>query len=149
MRPSTLKEAVERLRDGDPRGAALAEFVDTFLLAPDADARYATIETEPPPSGDARLDALAGAVAEYLAKQYRLGRVPAWVSRPQRRLDEPWFTTSSFAPAMREYLSVRAQRNSAPTISSPRSSRCGARAAICPMQRWVHHGMPSRSRIFA
>jgi hypothetical protein len=106
MRPSTLKEAVERLRAGDPRGAALAEFVDTFLLAPDADARYATIETEPAPSGDARLDALAGAVAEYLAKQYRLGRVPAWVSQPRRRLDEPWFTTSSSAPAMREYLSV-------------------------------------------
>ena len=106
MRPSTLSEAVERLRAGDPRGAALAEFVDTFLTAPDDEARYATIEAEPPPSGDERLDALAGAVAEYLAKQYRLGRVPKWVSHPQRRLDEPWFTTSSSAPAMREYLSV-------------------------------------------
>jgi len=95
MRPSTLSEAVERLRGGDPHGAALAEFVDTFLLAPNNDARYATIEQEPQPSGDAQLDALAGAVAEYLAKQYRLDRVPGWVSHPLRRLAEPWFTTSS------------------------------------------------------
>jgi hypothetical protein len=51
------------------------------------------------------LNALAGAVAEYLAKHYRLMRVPAWVSAPWRRLDEPWFTTSSPDPGMREYLS--------------------------------------------
>jgi hypothetical protein len=106
MRPSTLSEAVERLRGGDPHGAALAEFVDTFLMAPNNDARYATIEQEPQPSGDAQLDALAGAVAEYLAKQYRLDRVPGWVSHPSRRLAEPWFTTSSPHPAMREYLSI-------------------------------------------
>jgi hypothetical protein len=106
MRPRTLKEAVERMRAGDPRGAALPEFVDSFLLAPDDEARYASIEAEPPLSGDARLDALAGAVAEYLAKQYRLGRVPHWASHPQRRLDQPWFTTDSTAPAMLEYLSV-------------------------------------------
>jgi hypothetical protein len=43
-------------------------------------------------------------MAEYLAKQYRLGRVPPWAGEPCRRLDEPWFTTSSEAPAMREYL---------------------------------------------
>jgi hypothetical protein len=106
MRPSTLSEAVERLRDADPLAAALAEFVDTFLLAADADARYATLEGEPEPTGDAQLDALAAAVAEYLAKQYRLGRVPGWVSDPKRRLDEPWFTTSSPHAQMREYLSV-------------------------------------------
>jgi hypothetical protein len=106
MRPSTLSEAIERLRDGDPMAAALAEFVDTFLLAPDADARYATLEAEPQLTGDAQLDALAAAVAEYLAKQYRLGRVPNWVSDPKRRLPEPWFTTTSPHPQMREYLSV-------------------------------------------
>jgi hypothetical protein len=53
---------------------------------------------------DDRLNALIGAVAEYLAKQRRLGRVPAWVSNPARRLAEPWFTTASPSPAMREYL---------------------------------------------
>jgi hypothetical protein len=83
---------------------ALAEFVDSFLLARGEAARYATIESEPERSGDTRLDALVGAMAEYLAKHYRLQRVPRWVSQPWRRLDEPWFTTSSSAPAMREYL---------------------------------------------
>jgi hypothetical protein len=106
MRPSTLSEAIDRMRTDDPHGAALPEFVDTFLLAPDNEARYATIAVEPPPSGNARLDALAGAVAEYLAKQYRLGRVPAWVSHPRRRLSEPWFTTDSPHPVMREYFTV-------------------------------------------
>ena len=106
MRPSTLAEAIERVRAGESSDVSLAEFVDTFLMAPDNSARYATIESAPDRSGDARLDALAGAMAEYLAKQYRLGRVPSWVSESWRRLDEPWFTTSSTSPSMREYLSV-------------------------------------------
>jgi hypothetical protein len=105
MRPSTLSEAVERVRAGVSQDLALAEFVDGFLLAPDDRARLAALESEPQQTGDARLDALVGAIAEYLAKQYRLGRVPAWASHPNRRLDEPWFTTSSTSPALREYLS--------------------------------------------
>lgn len=106
MRPSTLAEAVERVRAGVPQDIAMAEFIDSFLLAPDKEARFAALELEPGLSGDARLDALVGAMAEYLAKQYRLGRVPAWASQARRRLDEPWFTTSSASPAMREYLSI-------------------------------------------
>ena len=39
-----------------------------------------------------------------LAKQRRLGRVPARVCNPARRLAEPWFTASSSSDAMREYL---------------------------------------------
>jgi hypothetical protein len=104
MRPNTLAEAVERVRAGEPQDVALAEFVDTFLLAAEANARYAAIEMEPQRSGDDRLDALVGAMAEYLAKHHRLGRVPAWVSQPWRRLNEPWFTTTSASPGMREYL---------------------------------------------
>ena len=104
MRPSTLAEAIERVRGGEPYEVALAEFVDSFLAAPDRDARYAAIETSPPLCGDTRIDALAGAIAEYLAKQHRLGRVPGWTSAPCRRLDEPWFTTSSTSPGMREFL---------------------------------------------
>jgi len=105
MRPSTLAEAVDRVRAGVSRDVALAEFVDSFLLAPDDGARLAALEVEPKQTDDPQLDALAGAIAEYLAKQYRLGRVPAWASHPRRRLDEPWFTTSSASPALREYLS--------------------------------------------
>jgi hypothetical protein len=105
MRPNTLAEAVERVRAGQPQDVALAEFVDSFLMAPDDRARFAAIEVEPAPSDDVRLDALVGAIAEYLAKQYRLTRVPHWASEPRRRLDQPWFTTTSSSPGMREYLS--------------------------------------------
>jgi hypothetical protein len=83
---------------------ALAEFVDTFDLATSDHDRYASIEGDPGLTGDERLDALVGAIAEYLAKQRRLGRVPSWAGDPKRRLSAPWFTTASPSPGMREYL---------------------------------------------
>ena len=105
MRPNTLAEAVERIQNGEPRDLLLAEFVDTFDLAKTDQDRYAAIEGEPRLTGDNRLDALVGAMAEYLAKQRRLGRVPGWAGDPARRLASPWFTTESPTDAMREYLS--------------------------------------------
>lgn len=104
MRPNTLAEAVERIRDGGAQDAVLAEFVDTFDLARTDGDRYASIEREPQLTGDNRLDALVGGIAEYLAKQRRIGRVPSWVCDPARRLDTPWFTTAAASDAMREYL---------------------------------------------
>jgi len=104
MRPSTLAEAVDRIEAGSAQDVALAEFVDTFDLAKTDSDRYASIEREPKLTGDLRLDALVGAIAEYLAKQRRLGRVPHWASDPARRLSSPWFTTASPSDAMREYL---------------------------------------------
>jgi hypothetical protein len=104
MRPNTLAEAVDRIRSGVPQDVALAEFVDSFDLADTSAARYASLADEPVLSRDPKLDALAGAIAEYLAKQYRLGRVPDWASGPSRRLDEPWFTATGSTAGMREYL---------------------------------------------
>jgi hypothetical protein len=104
MRPDTLAEAVQRIADGATRDAVLAEFIDRFDAAVTDPERYASIELEPGLTGDARLDALVGAIAEYLAKQRRLGRVPAWVCHSGRRLAEPWFTASSPSDAVREYL---------------------------------------------
>jgi len=89
---------------GSARDIELAEFVDRFDLAKTDQERDASIEREPKVTGDGRLDALAGAIAEYLAKQRRLGRVPPWVSGPARRLTDPWFTTAAPSDAMREYL---------------------------------------------
>jgi hypothetical protein len=105
MRPNTLADAVDFIQAGSAQDAILAEFVDTFDSAKTDDDRYASIEHEPKLTGDGRLDALVGAIAEYLAKQRRLGRVPHWVADPARRLAEPWFTTASPSDAMREYLS--------------------------------------------
>src|SRR5215468_7743225 len=99
MRPHTLAEAIERVRRGEPQDVALTEFVDSFSTAPDDRARLAAIDAGPAPTSNAQLDALVGAIAEYLAKQYQLGRVPRWASEPRRKLDEPWFTTSSHSPA--------------------------------------------------
>jgi hypothetical protein len=104
MRPNTLADAVASIQAGSPRDAVLAEFVDTFDLAKTDGDRYASIEQEPELTGDARLDALVGGIAEYLAKQRRLGRVPRWASDPARRLTSPWFTTAAPSDAMREYL---------------------------------------------
>jgi hypothetical protein len=104
MPPNTLAEAVERISAGEPRDVVLAEFIDTFDLAKGDQDRYAAIEPEPCLTGDDRLDALVGAIAEYLAKQRRLDRVPPWTGGPSRRLATPWFTTTSPSPAMREYL---------------------------------------------
>jgi hypothetical protein len=105
MRPNTLAEAVHRIEAGLPRDVVLAEFIDTFDLGPTDAARLEMVEQEPLLSADEKLNALVGAIAEYLAKQRRLGRVPAWVSDPSRRLAEPWFTTAfPSPPAMREYL---------------------------------------------
>jgi hypothetical protein len=104
MHPNTLVEAVERIRSGSPPDVVLAEFVDSFELAKTDHDRYPAIEREPKLTGDAKLDALVGAIAEYLAKQRRLGHVPQWVGDPTRFLTRPWFTTASPSDAMREYL---------------------------------------------
>jgi hypothetical protein len=104
MRPNTLADAVEMISAGSEQGAALAEFVDTFDLAKTDQDRYAAIEREPKLTGDNRLDALVGAIAEYLAKQHRIGRVPHWVCDPARRLPTPWFTATNPSDAMIEYL---------------------------------------------
>jgi len=68
VRPQTLAEAVERIQGGVSTDVALAEFVDTFDLAPTIEAKYLTIEREPPLTQDQRLDAWVGAMAEYLQK---------------------------------------------------------------------------------
>jgi hypothetical protein len=104
MRPNTLADAVERIQAGSAQDVELAEFVDEFDLAKTDGDRYASIEQEPKLTGDVKLDAMVGAIAEYLGKQRRLGRVPPWVCDPARRLTNPWFTTASPSAAMREYL---------------------------------------------
>jgi len=104
MHPNTLADAVEGIKAGSARDVVVAEFVDAFDLASTDRDRYALIEREPKLTGDVRLDALVGAIAEYLAKQRRLDRVPRWVAEPARRLTTPWFTTTSPSDAMREYL---------------------------------------------
>jgi hypothetical protein len=114
MRPATLAETYERIMAGTDSDVALAEFLDTFYLTPTANARVETLRREPPLTGDSHLDALAGAVAEYLGRQYELPSIPSWAFDPVRYLDRPWHTSSIDSPGMREYL----------TYSSPAEFAC-------------------------
>jgi len=104
MRPATLAEAIERVMAGEPRDVALAEFLDTFYLASSPDRRSAALAVAPALTGDARLDALVGAIADYLARQYRLPHVPDWAFEPERFLDSPWHTSPFASNEMREFL---------------------------------------------
>jgi hypothetical protein len=104
MRPIGLSEAVGKIQAGTSPEVALAEFVDAFDLALTDEVRFAMLEREPVLTQDERLNALVGAIAEYLAKQYELGHVLTWVSGPARCLDRPWHTSSMFIDWKREFL---------------------------------------------
>lgn len=103
MRPDTLSRAYELIIAGVPREKALAEFLDVFYMSPDPEARARSLADPPALTGDPKLDALAGAVASYLAKRYRV-RVPSWTMGEERHLREPWFTTDSPGPGISEFL---------------------------------------------
>jgi hypothetical protein len=106
-RPSTLSVAAERIRDGVPQSIAIPEFLDTFYTEENPDLRAAMLSSEPDSTGNERLDALMGAICEYLMKQYRLpGAMPQWASGPMRVLSKPWFTTGSGSDAMKEFLAI-------------------------------------------
>ena len=126
MRPATLKQAYERILGRERGEFALNEFLDTFYTCRTREARAACLAEEPPLTGDVRDDAYAGAVAEYLARQYELDRVPAWALHPRRYLDEPWHVTDIRAPGMIEYL----------TWASPAEFRCrNIFTEECPLRR--------------
>ncbi len=104
MRPATLAETYERIAAGVSSDTALPEFLDTFYLTSTPEGRLDTLRDEPRLTGDAQLDALAGAVAEYLASQYELPSIPAWAFEPARYLDRAWRTCPIDSKGMREYL---------------------------------------------
>jgi hypothetical protein len=104
MRPATLVEVADRLSRGETIEKALAEFLDEFYSASDGDVAYKMLAQEPPDTGDLKFDALLAAVAEYLAIQYVQSKPPNWVSHPKKVLKEPLFTSTSTAPAMKEWF---------------------------------------------
>jgi hypothetical protein len=99
-----ISEAVERIQAGCSPGTALAEFADAFDLASSDESRCAMLEKAPRLTQDTRLDALVRAIGEYLAKQYKLDRIPTWVAGSARSLDRPWHTSSIFIDGKREFL---------------------------------------------
>jgi hypothetical protein len=104
MRPATLVEVADRLRRGVAVEKAVSEFLDEFYSAESSDSAYRMLGDEPPDTNNARFDALLAAVAEYLSNQYVRKPAPNWVSHPKRILAEPYFTSTSQAPEMQEWL---------------------------------------------
>jgi hypothetical protein len=86
----TLAQAFERLAGGEQPEGPLLEFVDAFFALESDAARFALIADAPRLTGQEHLDALAGALGEYMAKHFCLPTVPRWVGEPDRYLDNPW-----------------------------------------------------------
>ena len=89
MRPASLKEAVDRSREGYGFMDALSEFLDEFYLRGPLE-RQRMIDEEPGLTGEAFQDAYVGAVGEHLARRWGLG-IPTWAEDPRRFLDQPHF----------------------------------------------------------
>ena len=104
MRPDTLGEVAARLNRGETLVKAMAEFLDEFYGAKDAASARDMLSEEPAMTGNPRHDALLAAVADYLSIQFTPFPPPAWARSPDRVLEEPWFTTTSDAPEMKEFL---------------------------------------------
>jgi hypothetical protein len=104
MLADSLAQAFARINRGAPYHVVLPQFHDTFVTMESMEVRIAMLAERPVLTGDSRLDALAGALAHYLAHQHRLPAIPAWANDPMRVLDEPWHTSSISVDWKREYL---------------------------------------------
>jgi hypothetical protein len=92
MRPRSLREVAERVREGDLFDLSLRNFLDEFAAVPSG----AALAAEPPClrdlSAQGRLfDAYLAATAEFLAAEHNLPLAP-WVWAPERQLRRPWFS---------------------------------------------------------
>src|SRR5690349_3459309 len=91
-RPGTLAEVLQLVRtDREKFRFVLAGFLDAFYLDPSATGRRTRIEDDPGLTGDAKLDALIGAIAEHLCRRWELGGPLPWTDDPARFLARPWF----------------------------------------------------------
>jgi hypothetical protein len=104
MRPATLALTAELVASGQSLDKALPEFLDEFYLAATPDAQLSMLSDEPSLTGDQHLDGLLGAIAEYLAHQFKLFEVPGWAYSPARYLDHAWHASPLLDDGMREYL---------------------------------------------
>jgi hypothetical protein len=89
MRPTSLKETVDRIIGGQNWVDALSEFLDEFYISGLAE-RQRMINEEPALTERAFQDAYIGAVGEHLARRWGL-EIPAWADDPRRFLNEPRF----------------------------------------------------------
>jgi hypothetical protein len=101
----TLAETYAQIMAGLRPDLAFKQFADAFHRASTVEMLVEALAESPPLTGNRRLDALAAAAAEYLAKQHRLGPGPSWAYESERFLDRPWHTCDYDDHGLREYLS--------------------------------------------
>ena len=94
QRPPTLAAVVEWAATPDDLGPNFDDFLDhlNWLVKQRASRQklLGALRREPPPSGDAAMDAYLAATAAHLAALHGL-RPPRWVDGKSRRLARPWF----------------------------------------------------------
>jgi len=104
MSSELLETALERVRLGVTFDDAFENFLDAFPRAPTPEAKLELLSARPSLTGDPRLDALAGASVDYLARQRCLPSVPKWTYEAERFLEHPWHMCAYEDLGRREYL---------------------------------------------
>jgi len=94
MRPQTLAEVAQLAFNGDSFDRCLANFLDEFYAAPNAEALADTPLLLAPTLGETGQvqDAYLAATAEELARARHFS-VPAWTADETRKLHHPWFAS--------------------------------------------------------
>lgn len=91
IRPGTLVQVLQLVREGEKLRFCLAGFLDDFYGDANIGSRARRIFEDPGMTDDPRTNALFGAIGEHLALRWNLGNPPAWTNERQRFLDRPWF----------------------------------------------------------
>jgi hypothetical protein len=91
IRPGTLAQVLQLVRNGEKLRYCLAGFLDDFYGETDADARMRRLTDDPGLTDDPRMNALLGAIGEHLTNRWNVGAPPAWSNAPERFLGRPWF----------------------------------------------------------
>jgi hypothetical protein len=94
MRPKTLAKVAQLTMNGDSFDRCLANFLDEFYAAPNAEALADSPVLLAPNFGQlGRVqDAYLAATAEELARANQFA-VPAWTVADARKLQHPWFAS--------------------------------------------------------
>lgn len=91
-RPGTLAEAIHLgSRDVENFRYYIDGFLDEFYLDTTQEGRLSRIQDRPELLTDKKINALAGAIGEHLARRWFLGSIPEWTNEPERFLSRPWF----------------------------------------------------------
>lgn len=92
MRPQTLAEVARFTQAGDSFDRCVANFLDDFYVAPNAEALRETPVLLAPKFGDlGRVqDAYLAAMAEELGRHFNFP-LPVWADEDSRKLHRPWF----------------------------------------------------------